>query len=180
MFESVIARRYAKALFQLAGEKGQHEEILSRLDSACALISDAAIFGTFMEHPLIPHDSKRLVLDKILDSMDAQQYLRNFFYVMLDRRQLRVFPSVLREFRKLVEDKYHHTTAFVTAPKKLSESEKEELRKHMEQQTGLGITIKDNVDPALLGGVSVRIHNKIYDGSLKKRLEMLGRKMAGE
>lgn len=178
MFESIIAKRYAKALFQIASAKDQLKEIRARLADAETLIDDAEEFSDFMAHPLIPHEAKTKVLNSILETIDAGEYLRNFFMVMLDRRQLRVLPQIIAEYNYLVDDKFHHTTAYVTSAREMLPEEKEAIRESMEKRTGLGITVVSSVDAGILGGVSARVHNKIYDGSLKKRLENICRRIA--
>jgi F-type H+-transporting ATPase subunit delta len=171
------ARRYAEAAFEIAERDKTTEIWLAQLDRLAAALTDEEVMRR-LEDPEIPierrHDAFRSLFGG--DEMLPQVY--NLVGLILRRRRLESMADIAREFRRLYNKREGITEARVTSAAKLDDDEIAALSERLGQMTGGRVEMTFEVDPALLGGVEVRLGDLLIDGSVRGRLERLRGRLA--
>jgi F-type H+-transporting ATPase subunit delta len=165
------ARRYAEAAFEIAQRDDSMEAWLAALAVADDRLTRAPVIR-LLSNPSVAAASRVEVLERILDG-DVVGPQRNLLALMVRRGRFEQLPSVIREFMRLYRRREGIVEATVTSASALDEGEIEALQGRLESLTGKRIELQQAVDPALLGGIQVRVGDQLIDGSVRGRLERL-------
>jgi F-type H+-transporting ATPase subunit delta len=165
------ARRYAEAAFEVAMRDGSLERWRAELDLAAATLGDERALKV-LANPAIPGDRRATALGEMLGGR-ASQSVQNLIQFMLRRGRIEDVPRVAAEFRRLDDDRQGITHATATSAAPLTPDEIRALTERLEQSTGGRIALDTRVDPSLLGGLVVRVGDRLMDGSVRGRLERL-------
>jgi F-type H+-transporting ATPase subunit delta len=165
------ARRYAEAAFEVAMRDSTLAEWRSELDLAAAVAGDERVLG-LLTNPAVPTERRAKVLDEMLGERVSRPVL-NLVQLMLRRHRIEELPRVAAEFGRLDDDRQGITHAIVTSATALDPDEIRALTARLEQSTGGRIALDVAVDPSLLGGLVVRVGDRLIDGSVRGRLERL-------
>ena len=165
------ARRYAEAAFEVALRDGTVERWRSELQAAAAVVSDPRAIGA-LSNPAISIDLRSDAVRGLLDGV-ASQPVQNLVQLLLKRGRIEQLPRVAAEFRRLDDRRQGITNAIITSAAPLTQDEVRAITQRLEQQTGGRIAIDVRVDPSLLGGLVVRVGDRLIDGSVRGRLERL-------
>ncbi len=165
------ARRYAEAAFQVASRDGTLDEWRSELDAAATMASDVRVIKV-LANPAIPVERRAAVLGELLGDR-ASPPVQNLIQLLLRRGRIEALPRVAAEFRRLDDERQGitHATAWTAAT--LTPDEVGALTERLERSTGRRVALDVEVDPSLLGGLIVRIGDRMIDGSVRGRLERL-------
>lgn len=165
------ARRYAEAAFQVAMRDGTVEQWRSELAAAAAVIGDARAMSA-LSNPAIPIDQRSMAVAGLLKGT-ASDPVQNLIQLLLRRGRIEELSRVDEEFRRLDDRRQGITHATATSAAALSPDEVRALTQRLEQSTGGRIALDVQVDPSLLGGLVVRVGDRLIDGSVRGRLERL-------
>jgi F-type H+-transporting ATPase subunit delta len=171
------ARRYAEAAFDIARRDDTIELWLAQLDRAAAAVVDPGVMHR-LENPRVPLVERQSALISVLGA-DLQAQAANLIGLLMRRRRLDALPQIAREFRRLYNRDAGIVVATATSAAQLDRAEVDALRTRLEQISGKRVELVVNVDPALLGGVQVRLGDRLIDGSVRGRLERLRVRLAG-
>jgi F-type H+-transporting ATPase subunit delta len=171
------ARRYAEAAFEIAARDGSVELWLAQLDRAAAAVADPGVMRR-LENPRAPLAERHSALISVLGA-DLQAQVANLIGLLMRRRRLDALPHIAREFRRLYNRDAGIVEATATSAAQLDKAEVDALRARLEQISGKHVELALNVDPSLLGGVQVRLGDRLIDGSVRGRLERLRVRLAG-
>jgi F-type H+-transporting ATPase subunit delta len=173
------ARRYAEAAFEIAERDKTTDEWLAQLDRLAAAMRDEQAVR-MLEDPEIPFEKRHAAFKALFTEPQMMPQIYNLVGLILRRRRLESIADIAREFRRLYNRREGIFEAVATSAAKLDDDEVAAIRKRLEQITGGRIELTLKVDPALLGGVQVRLGDLLIDGSVRGRLERLrGRLAAG-
>lgn len=173
----VLARRYARALFLAARAAGKVE----RAEADLVLVQD--IFGQVPElrqilgGVAVPRPRQRELLRRIFAGR-VDDLVLNLLLLLLDERRLRLLDQIAREFRIMADEARGIALVEVISARPLSGPAEEALRQGLERKLGRRVRMECRVDPALVGGVQVKIGDTLYDGSVRGQLERLRERMA--
>lgn len=168
---AAAARRYAEAAFEIARRDGTLERWLDDLRLAADVVTqpDAA---RVVDNPAIPFGTRREVLGKLLEQrMTPQAY--NLVLLLAKRGRLSAAPNVAAEYKQLVDRERGVVVATVASAVPLEAAELEAIGSRVREMTGAQAEIVTAVDPELIGGVTVRIGDRLIDASVRGRLERL-------
>ncbi len=165
------ARRYAEAAFEVGLRDGTVERWRSELDAATIVIGDERAIGT-LSNPAIPIDQRSNAIAGLLKGTASGPVL-NLIQLLLRRGRIEELPRVAAEFRRLDDRRNGITHATATSAAPLTPDEVRALTQRLEQSTGGTIALDVQVDPSLLGGLVVRVGDRLIDGSVRGRLERL-------
>ena len=170
------ARRYAEAAFEIAERDGSVDKWLAQLGKAGAAVTDSNVVHR-LEDPQVPLETRTAALHGVLGA-DMLQPVGNLIGLVLRRRRVAALPSIALEFRRLYNRRAGIVEATATSALALDGAELAALTSRIEKMTGAKVELTTAVDPAILGGIQVRIGDTLYDGSVRGRLERLRAKLA--
>jgi F-type H+-transporting ATPase subunit delta len=172
MSHSIVAKRYAKALFELAEEKQGVSDVEQQLKLAAdSLAGDKEILQFFVE-PSISLDKKQAVIESSLRGK-VSDYVLNTVLLLNERGRLPELGDVYQAYVDIAGDVIGQSVATVYTARKLDEQELAKVQATFSELTGKRIEAQQVVDQSLLGGVKVRIGDRLYDGSLSGKLARL-------
>jgi F-type H+-transporting ATPase subunit delta len=167
-------RRYAEAAFQLATRDDSIETWRRELELAAAM-TDGQLMDV-LANPALPLDERLDAANRVL--ADLSQSVRNLVFLLVRRRRIEQLPRVVAEFIRLDERRQEITHATATSAAPLTDIERKALTARLEQMTGGRIALETDVDAGLLGGLVVRVGDRLIDGSVRGRLERLRNQLA--
>ena len=166
----IAAKRHAQALFEIAKEKGRVEEWKEELGGLVGIAEDPDLLSA-LEDPRIDLGEKFRIVSEGIRDLDP--LLRNFLFLLIARRRLKLLPEIAEEYRRLADEYLGFGYAEITTAVPLSDEEKELIAKRLSEIFGKKIVLTTKVDPEILGGFVARIGDLVIDGSVKGRFEQL-------
>jgi F-type H+-transporting ATPase subunit delta len=164
------ARRYAEAAFQVASS----DRTLNRWQADLATLTDALAIPelrALVEHPAIPYRDKERVLRRVVTEVAVEPM--NLVLLMIRRGRPAAVPAMRSHFEELVRRHRGIARAEVRTALPLDDQDRAELERTLESLAGRHVEFTETVDPGLIGGISVRIGDQLYDASVRSRLERL-------
>jgi F-type H+-transporting ATPase subunit delta len=176
---SGLSARYARALYDLADERKQLDQTVTEMATLGELIKTDAPLQRLVASRSIDAMEAARAMDAVLSSQGFSDLIRHFIGTAIQNRRLRDLPDLISGFAVYVAGKRGIVTAEVASAHPLTDVQRTQLTARL-AEAGYGrVTIRESVDPALLGGLTVRIGSKLYDTSLKSRLQRLRFVMKG-
>ena len=176
MNESTIGRNYAEALLALAQKSGDVERWGELLDAIAAAMREDQTLRTFLESPKLAAAHKIEILEKALGRMVPRLFLRYVETVIRKRRQM-LIPVIATEYQALIDESENRLHANVTVAREPAEPEKDALARQLSRLFGKRVVPHISLNPAILGGIVVRVGDTVMDGSVRKRLSVLKQRM---
>ena len=173
MTTSTVGMRYAKALLNVAESKGETTRIAKDLEGMVAMWRSSRALQQVFENPAYSPEMRRNVLAELADSANISEMLRNTLFLLSDRQRLSCLPDLAEAYRILAERRAGNVRAEVISAVELPEAYFGELQKVLESVTGKQVVVARRVDPSLIGGVITKVGDRVFDGSVKHRLEGL-------
>lgn len=169
-----IARPYAHALFELAQAEGNLPAVEESLVAISRLAGDSQDFSRFLRSPVIPADDKAHAMDAILaKARDVPALVANFVRVIARNARLFALPSIISVFRELAANARGEVTADVTSAEPLNSDQLKKLAETLKAKIGKTVTLNEHVDPALIGGLVVKVGSRMIDSSLRTKLDAM-------
>lgn len=167
---SGVARRYARAVFEIAQEEGNLDGWLRDLRTVRDVLLDPTL-GAFLENPAVPTEQKLRMVDNSVANLGSKQ--RNFVSLLIEKRRTHLIGEITSAFEDQLDQLRGIVHARVTTAVHLSEDESVNVRKGLEALTGKHVVVTTAVDPAILGGFVARIGDQLVDASIVGRLNAL-------
>lgn len=174
MVEGSIARRYAKALLEIGREENQVDRFGDDLERFARLLkTGGGEVGNVMSNPVFTLSERRKVLDGLLPGLALHPHTLNFLRLLLDKDRFAALDGIVREYRALADDEAGRVRALVTTAAELTPATREAVTRALAQSTGKKVVLETKVDPSLLGGLVAHVGGRVYDASLRTRLDRL-------
>jgi F-type H+-transporting ATPase subunit delta len=177
--QASLGGRYALALFELAREGQGIEAVERSLASVTAALAESEDFRRLTTSPLIGRADAGRAIAAAADGLDLDPVTRNFLGVLAHNRRLAELPAIVRAFRQLAARHRGEATAEVTSAHPLSDEQVDALKDQLRRRIGRDVSVDLRVDPALLGGLVVRLGSQMIDSSIRTRLNALASAMKG-
>ncbi|MCS7238013.1 MAG: ATP synthase F1 subunit delta [Thermoguttaceae bacterium] len=172
-----VARAYAKALFGAAQNAGLVDKVLEQFDSLLQeVFKEFPQFELLLASAFIPFAEKEAVLDRVLGPQAVPIFL-NFLKVVVRRARVPLLREIYREFRLLVDEAAGRVAAEVTTAFPLDAQEQALVVQAVREMVGKEPILTYRVDPQLIGGIVVRIGDKVYDASVAGQLRSLAQQI---
>jgi F-type H+-transporting ATPase subunit delta len=172
-----VARRYAKALFELAVDKGNFEAVGQELENLAHLYAESRELRQTLENPVFKLSQKRKIVEGVLAQVVQSPVVRNFVLLLTERSRIAALPLIARAYQELTDRQLGRVRAVVTSAKPLDMVTEGEIQRALEKRTGKKVVMKSEVDPSLIGGVVARVGDLVLDGSLRTRLASIGNRI---
>jgi F-type H+-transporting ATPase subunit delta len=168
---TTAARRYAEAAFELATRDGALDAWADGLGLTAGVAADATVTH-LMDNPSIAHADRQAAVTKLFEGRVVPGVL-NLARLLARRGRFETLPAVAAEFTRLLNRRNRVVEAVVTSATPLSATETDAIGARIGAMTGSGVSLRTEVDPGLIGGLTVKIGDQLLDASVRGRLERL-------
>jgi F-type H+-transporting ATPase subunit delta len=174
---AVVARTYAKALFDSAKEQGRIEEVRTELSELVHAIQEVPELQAMIRNPELDPPAKAGALAAVLE--EADELVRNFVRLVAEKGRAPILDEIARELDALVASEEQILNVELTTAYQLSDDEAGSIVKQIEEASGRRVEANRSVDPDLIGGLVLKVGSLEVDSSVRGRLERLRRELAG-
>jgi F-type H+-transporting ATPase subunit delta len=173
---TTLALTYARSLLELADDRGEIEPVANDVDALRQVLDENPGFVAFLRDPGISREERQAVLDKTL-SGKASQLVERFLTLMNERNRLGMLGAVVDAFEALLDEKLGKIELDVTVARKLSDTELEHVRKRVSQALKKDAVVHQYVDEEIIGGMILRVGDKVIDASVRRQLAAMKERM---
>lgn len=168
-----MAGRYATALFELASEANAIDAVKADLDRFEALMAESADFRRLVRSPVFSAGEQGQALEMILQRVGVGGIAAKFLKLVTANRRLFAVRDMIKAFRELVAQHKGEATAEVTTAETLKDEHVEALRAALKAVSGKDIDLDIKIDPAIIGGLVVKLGSRMVDTSLRTKLNAI-------
>jgi F-type H+-transporting ATPase subunit delta len=170
---SGMAGRYATAVFELALEENTLDQVMAELDRFDALVAESPDLLRLVRSPVFSAEDQQGALTAVLDRAGISGTAANFLRLVTAKRRLFAVRDMVRTLRVLVARHKGEVTAQVTVAERLGDRHLAALKDALKSVTGKDVTLDIKVEPAIIGGLVVKIGSRMVDASLKTKLNSI-------
>ena len=167
---------YARSLLELANERGEVEEIGREMAGVLELTQQNPTFAEFLADPGIGAAERTATLDRVFRGR-ASPLLMNFLGVLNNKGRLRLLGSISEAFTDLLDEQRGNVEVDVTVAQRLSPEQLEQVRQRVSQALGKNAVVHQYVDENIIGGLVLRVEDRLIDASVKYQLEAMREKL---
>jgi F-type H+-transporting ATPase subunit delta len=168
-----LARRYARALLELANEQRQVDRVKKELEELSAMWVSSTELRELFGNPQFGAQARKAALTEIITRAGVSPLVRNAVLYLADHGRILALADIARAFGELAEKAAGTVRAEVTSAAPLSESYYLQLQRALEQATGKRVAIERKTDASLIAGVVTKVGDQVFDGSVRTRLAEL-------
>jgi F-type H+-transporting ATPase subunit delta len=172
-----IARRYARALIDVATEANQLDKIGAELQSFSKSFEESPELVDAFVNPAYDRNQKTKLLESLTTAMQLSPLVGNVLQLLVQRNRLSVIPDVSRIYGDLADARSGRVRGRVTSAVPLSDDLMKKLEQSLEKLTQRNVVLEAKVDPKLIGGVSAQVGSMVIDGSVQAQLEQIRREL---
>jgi F-type H+-transporting ATPase subunit delta len=173
---AVVARTYARALFEAAKDAGRIDEVRDQLTTFVEAVDEVPELRSLIRNPELDPLTKAAALDAVLEGAD--ELIRNFVRVVTRKGRAAQLDEIAREYEVLVAAEEQILSVELTTAYELSDDEAEAIVKQIEEASGQRVEAARTVDPDLIGGLVLKAGSLEVDSSVRGRLDRLRRDLA--
>ena len=176
---SIIANRYATALFELADDQSRLDEVAADLTRLVSSIDVSQDLQRLVRSPILNRKDQGKAMTSVLEAMEVGELTKNFVGLIAQNRRLFALTDMVKGFLDELARRRGEATAEVTAARSLSESQVAALQESLQRSLGGKVSISHEVDPTLIGGMVVKVGSRMVDTSLRTQLNKIQIAMKG-
>lgn len=169
----IIAKRYAKALVELAEEKKIIDKIKADLTSFVEAVDSLPAMHKLFSSPVFTPENKKAVIKDLSAKLGMEQTTQRFVEHLAETGRIRYIKDVHEAFLAILAERQNRATVQLVTAASIKSTELEEIKKKLEALTGKKVDINTQVDASLIGGAKARIGSVIYDGTIKNQLNKM-------
>lgn len=172
MLSREVAIRYAQALFDSAKERDYLDQADDQLGALQVALKDDPSLVQYLLAPQVTDEQKEKLIHRLFDSIFERPVVE-FLILLARKRRVDYLPETLERFRELVADERGILNVIATSARPLPEDQRRQLIEKLRSKTGKTIELIERHDKQALGGVSVKIQDHVYDGTVRSELQAL-------
>jgi F-type H+-transporting ATPase subunit delta len=173
-----VARRYARALLEIAQEEGALERFEADLARFTDAFEGSEDLRDVLLNPVFEAEARKQIVRDLAGRLDLGPLVANFVCLLVDKRKLRALPDILRAYRDMVDRAAGRVEALLVAATAVDRETASRVEGELAKWTGKRVRLTTKVDPALIGGAVARVGGFVLDGSIRSQLEGLRRRLA--
>jgi F-type H+-transporting ATPase subunit delta len=174
--DTTVARNYAEALFTIAAKHNKQDEFAASLSEVGEMLDGNAEIRAFLQTPKVDLPAKKKALRSAFDGR-IDPLVLNFLLVVLEKRRQRLIGQIAREFSMLLDEKVGRLHVQVTLAHEADAATEQAITKELSRILGRTAIPHITVDPKIVGGIVVRYGDSILDGSVRRRLAGLRKRL---
>ena len=171
--QKALSTRYARALVDSVVAPGtglDPKQTLAELRTFSTMVRESIELRNVLLSPAVSISKKRAVVARFAESLPLSRLVRNFLYVVIDRRRTDILDEIADAFELALDERMGIVRAEVTSAAPMTEGQQAELQQELSRVSGKRVRCDYSIDPALIGGVTARIGSTVYDGSVRTQL----------
>ena len=176
MIEGLAAKRYAKALFELTKEADSLDKTEQDLQLIIKVIYEDEEIRKFLSHPQIAREMKKKIIASTFGE-NISKLTKNMLFQLIDNNRQEVLVEILNQYVKLANDYRGIIDVEAISVISLNETEKNRITESFKIKFGKKVRLKNVIDSSIIGGMIIRIEDKVYDGSIKTKLQVMKRSL---
>ena len=176
---SGLADRYAVALFELADERHALDAVAGDLKELRAMLQSSADLVRLVRSPVVSRDEQKKAVAALAEAAGLDELTRDFLGVVAQNRRLFAVPAMIEAYLAMLAARRGEVTAEVTVAQPLGAEREAALTEQLRRAIGARVVVDVKIDPALLGGMIVKVGSRMVDSSLSSRLQRLRLAMRG-
>lgn len=173
MAELTIEMTYGSALYQAARELNKEKQLLDEAQELIGLLKETPDLQAFLDNPTISPKNKKTVIQEIFQGRICDELL-NLLYILLDKRRTRNLTSIIKTYKKLMDKEHGVSVGKIFSVQPLSDTRLKEFEEETSKLLKCRVSLVNEMDQSLIGGVKIFVEGKVLDASLKTRLQDLG------
>jgi F-type H+-transporting ATPase subunit delta len=166
------SRRYARALFNAALKGGEVDEVAASLDAIAQAAGATPQFMNVMRHPLITRERKKEMLHHIFEGR-VQPVVEHFLFLLIENDRAAILPDIGEQYKRFLDEHKREMDAEVVSAVPLTPAQTEALKTRLQAESGYKVRLEARVDESLLGGLMVRVGDRLFDGSIVSQLRRI-------
>ncbi|HET6538595.1 MAG TPA: F0F1 ATP synthase subunit delta [Sphingopyxis sp.] len=174
-----LAGRYASALFNLAQESNEIDQVQNSLSLLTKALNESTDLKALVSSPVVSRQQAGEAIAAVAQSLGLDSITTKFLGVLAENRRLADLEAMIGAFRAIVAGHRGEITAAVTSAHPLSADQLADLAANLKNRVGRDVQIATTVDPAILGGLVVQLGSQLIDGSIRTRLNSFAQAMKG-
>ena len=178
-FSDTAASRYSLALYELAEENKNVQEIENQSSAVIKLLDNSEDFESLIKNPTNKKEDQINILNKISENYNFNVLLKNFLCFLVEKRRLFFLRNILRNFLDICSQKRGEVKAKLIAAKQLSDNEVNRIKDELSKDFTNKVKLDYKYDPSLIGGLIIQVGSLMIDTSIKSKLKQLENQMIG-
>ncbi len=178
MISGSVAKRYARALADVAAASDALEQVREDLRAFADLLTGHRKLRQLLVNPSVPRKGAAQIVSDIGAAMGLASLTATFLRLLLEANRLASLDAIIRTYESVMDERLGRVKAVVTSAAALPDAEQDQLRRRLCELVGTQVYLELRQDPAILGGLITQIGSRVYDGSLKTQLARLRDELA--
>ena len=179
MRQTILAKRYAKALFAVGQEEGLSESFRETLNVLGDFLNTYPEAMDGLTNPLYPMELREKVMAQLISELQANQLIANFFNLVIQKKRADILPEIATEFQVLVDADQNISRGTVISATEISGELQAKVQSTLENITGKKVILASDIDPSIIGGIVAKVGDLVMDGSIKTQLAGLNESIKG-
>jgi len=177
--QTILAKRYAKALFAVGQEEGKSQAYSEALRALGDFLKSypAALDG--LTSLLYPVELREKIMGQLITAVQADNLLTNFLNLLVEKKRAGILPEIATEFQSLVDADQNISRGKVVSAIEITEELQAQVQATLENITGKKVILTAEVDPSIIGGIVAKVGDLVMDGSIKTQLAGLNESIKG-
>lgn len=176
MLNVQLAKKYAVAMFELAQEEEKLVEYGRQLADIRSLMQTQPLLKAFLSNPQVQPSDKKQLLNKVLGD-DVAKSVHNFMLLLIDKHRIALIEEIVGEYEALSNQARNIVVAHVTTASPLNQKQQTALTAKLKAITDKDIQLKTHIDPSIIGGVVVKMGDRLIDGSVTSQIKSLEKQL---
>jgi len=169
----IIAKRYAKALVQLAEEKKVVDKTRTDLADFVGAVDSLPALEKLLASPVFTPENKKAVIKELAGKLGMQPTTQRFVEHLAETGRIRYIKDMYEAFQEILAERTNRAMVQLTTAAAISPADLADIKKKLEALTGKQVDIDSKIDASLIGGAKAQIGSTVYDGSIKNQLSKM-------
>ncbi len=175
MSDIIISEKYAQAFYEICEEKRVSDDIYEVWQHLDQVLNNDSLYNV-LKHPLVGGDVKKELIREVIEHIEgkSKKEILNFLYLLIDKKRINMVRNIFNSFTKILQEERNIQVVHVFTPGVLTNEQKNKTIEALEKHTGKKVVLKEAVDPAMVGGIIIKIGTRLMDGSLAAKINRFG------